>query len=136
MSDWRLAQARVVGSAHKMRSLPCQDAVAVIEHDHCLCLSLSDGAGSGGDSEFGSRLITDGIIYRFGVLSGCSAPNWKMDKVMAKSLARQALKEAREQLLVTAAQHQISPRDLAATLLFVVCTDHWIIGLQVGDGAS
>ncbi len=135
---WRIAAATAVGSSHLRDNVGNQDAVAhrsvEIGNGPVVVMAVADGAGSASRSHEGSGIavatavdtIVDGIEKR---------PAAALLEHLAASLVRNAVKQAKNQVVRHARRQSIEPRELASTLIVAIASDRLVTAAQVGDGA-
>ena len=127
---WCVIADSVVGTSHKGRSQPCQDA-------HCyriratdprtLIVALADGAGSASRSEIGAKLACDQVINR--------AEHLGESSLSTEAGLKELISGVHQDLVEKAAKLSAVPRELACTLLFAWLSPTVSLFAQVGDGA-
>lgn len=125
---WRFASAQLIGSAHQKLGTPCQDRLrSVVLQNNTLVAVIADGAGSSKMAETGAQTAVDVVIQSVsdGVLSG---------RTDFSTLLVEAAAQAREQVMATASEHGLEPREFASTLLAVVISPAGGAAFQIGDG--
>jgi hypothetical protein len=126
---WRFAAGRATGSSHDKLGKPCQDrfACAALEQEDALIAVVADGAGTAEQSHVGAELVVTTVsdMLQLGVRAG------RRDY---RDLLREAATCARQRLVETAADRQLTARDLASTLLAAIVTPFGGAALQIGDG--
>ncbi len=142
MSDkhrWRVAAATAAGSSHSRNNIPNQDAVAYqlveVGLGQVAVVAVADGAGSAPRSHEGSNIaviaavaaIVDGINKRPAAVFG---------EYAAALLVRNAIKQAKNEVVRYAQQQGIPPQELASTLIVAVASGQLLTAAQVGDGAA
>lgn len=120
--------SREAGTSHLARNLPCQDrfACAGLEDGGVVAI-VADGAGSASLGERGAEIVVD-CVTRL-VLTELERPAFDLEATL-----RQAALVARDAVLDAARGLEIQPRELACTLLAVVCEPQGGAALQLGDG--
>lgn len=135
---WFVQDEAVVGLAHRIRNLPCQDAAQAVSLPRP-ALVLADGAGSSAVSEIGASAVVRATIRLLDTLDkplsewleaagddgNSSARNWGLLLV----------KHAIGTLKDLAADHRRELRDFRCTLLVAVIGGEQLFWLKVGDGA-
>ncbi|MEM6848732.1 MAG: PP2C family serine/threonine-protein phosphatase [Pseudomonadota bacterium] len=111
------------GPQHMSRGEPRQDALSIRHHRDGVLLALADGAGSASRGGAGAALAVRTAVQ---VINGVQPDAEALeDAVFA---AKAAVDDS-------AAQHGLTSRDLATTLLLVAATPWSVIAAHVGDGA-
>lgn len=135
LNGWRVVAASVCGTSHEKTGQACQDAHHwEMLSNGVLVAAVADGAGS---AVLGGR--------------GATVASQTAVEIVRSHLTTERLPESDEDWMVllihaiTAAQksveaealaHEVSPRDLATTLILVVASPNLISTVQVGDGAT
>lgn len=149
---WTVIGQSVMGTSHERRSQPCQDAWAWKEINgdplgdqagNHLCVAVADGAGSATHSDLGAKVAVatavEQIAQRIAEISSKSKSKSESHKNLElegwRSPLLDVLENVQTALNLTAQQQDITPRDLACTLLIMLWTPLGIATLQVGDGA-
>jgi hypothetical protein len=132
-ATWRFAAAAKTGTSHLQKSLPCQDAfrceVAVGSSGQVLISVVSDGAGSASEGATGAAYICDELVQQV----QRRLPDFT--SATAADLLKECVSRTREGLLSEADSLGLPARELAATLLCAVLSEHWSAFAQIGDGA-
>lgn len=125
---WSVVAACETGTSHLRTGTPCQDACAVARVGEALLLFAADGAGSAARADVGSRLAVEAALEtaRAGIDAGMPE-----DPEGWRSLLERTVHAARARL---EAPENGEMRELATTLLGVVCAPGHLAALQVGDG--
>ena len=127
----------VVGLAHRMHNLPCQDATkASIKPRPCLV--LADGAGSSAVSEIGARTVVVGLLRLADTLNNVlteKLDSEKDDDEGIRSLGLVFVKHAKGLLADLSVEHRRDIRDFRSTLLMFITGQKRHMWLKVGDGA-
>ena len=127
MSEWKVLADSVIGTSHKTRNVPCQDAFRCWSCDGSLTISVCDGAGSATHSEVGATLVCDMLVrWREFVESNQITTREGILKIFGE--AHNAVKRKAEEL-------GVRPRELASTVLFAHMEPSQAIFAQLGDGA-
>lgn len=135
---WFVQEEAVVGLAHRVRNLPCQDAARAVAHPRP-ALVLADGAGSSAVSEIGARAVVGALVRLLDTLDkplsewldrDCADPGQQ-----ARSWGLLLVKHAIGTLRDLAAEHRRELRDFRCTLLVAVLGRQHLLWLKVGDGA-
>lgn len=128
LARWLSASAAVVGRAHELDGLECQDAVASIRRAEICAIGLADGAGSARHAAAGARATVSAalelVVDEFDNLID-GEPSVAKRRILDAVWAR--LDPEASRLGATRA-------DLAATLLFVAVKRGRFLAGQVGDG--
>jgi hypothetical protein len=130
--NWIALAASEIGTSHKRKHLPCQDASHVtVARGGLVVGAIADGIGSAVHSDVGSKLAVE------------TASAYLLERA-AELLARRgktarehclgALAKAAEALRSCAARHKCSPDDYGCTLILVLAAPDWLAALSVGDG--
>lgn len=130
---WRVIGTSVQGVSHRRAGQPCQDAHHWQEMgEGILVIAVADGAGSASCAEIGSALAAHAAVgaavARLQTALPASEAGWH-------GLMREVFQAARLEVVVQAAEYEMSTLDLATTLLLAVATPGWLAAGQVGDGA-
>ena len=124
---WIILGDSVVGTAHRARSVPCQDAFRFSTVGEWLVVVVADGAGSSSHSEVGATLACDELVRQFAAID----PSILLSRGGMTAL----LAEVRTALLVEAERVGVKPRELACTVLLALVGLESAVFAQVGDGA-
>jgi hypothetical protein len=132
---WRVIGASTVGSSHLQYSSPCQDRCFYLTVDSAdgtpfLVALASDGAGSAQHAEIGAELACD-----VGGQAFATAVEAVGEAGLTSDLADEVFRKVRSAISVAAETLNVTPRDLACTLLGVVIGPTKSLYFQVGDGA-
>lgn len=129
---WIALAASEIGTSHKRKHLPCQDASRITVVRGGLVVGvIADGIGSAEHSEAGSQLAVE------------TASDYLLDRapeLLAKhgrtvrEHCLQALAKAAEAIKGCASKQKRSADDYACTLILVLAAPGWIAALSVGDG--
>lgn len=131
---WRVVAASVCGTSHQKAGKPCQD----VQHwsvvpGGVLVVTVADGASSAALGEMGATIAAWAAAAT--VSTHQHRTHWP-DGVEAWRLClTQAITTAQAAVEVAAEIRQVSPRELATTLILVVATSALVAVMQVGDGA-
>jgi hypothetical protein len=133
-SEWSISLARVTGSGHRLRGIPCQDdAVYRSERNGSFVAAVSDGAGSGRLTHFASAVAVRSVTFTLSKRLRERCP-------MGADALRASLEIARDD--IAALQRRFADAgvgftssDFACTCLVVVIADGRLAMAQVGDGA-
>ncbi len=133
-SHWRVVSASVMGTSHQKRSQPCQDAhFYQVLPNGVLVAAVADGAGSALWADVGAQIAVKTVVNS--LAQGDTIPACD-DEVPWKTFLFDILKESRSAVETEALRREISPREFACTLIFVVATSELVAAIQVGDGAA
>jgi serine/threonine protein phosphatase PrpC len=135
MRRWSWIGACSTGSSHIRAGTTCQDSASCMElaigDKRALLAIVSDGAGSAKFSSIGSRLVTE-------CFARCAISYLRTSRSLegiTKELVLEWLDNVRDHIFRSAEQRDITPRDMAATLVCaIVCLNRAIV-CHVGDGA-
>lgn len=129
---WVALAASEIGTSHKRKHLPCQDASRIVVARGGLVVgAIADGIGSAEQSEMGSRLAVE------------TASDYLLDRApelvakhgkTVRDHCLQALAKAAEAIKACAARHKRSADDYACTLILVLAAPDWLAALSIGDG--
>jgi hypothetical protein len=129
---WIALAASEIGTSHKRKHLPCQDASRIaVARGGMVVGAIADGLGSSEHSDIGSKLAVD------------TALEYLLDRVpellsrrgkLAREHCLHALARAAAAIKHCAAKHKRSVDDYACTLILVLAAPDWTAGLSVGDG--
>ena len=134
---WFAMEEAVVGLAHRVRDLPCQDAARATAKNRA-CMILADGAGSSAVSEIGARAVVTGLVRLADTLTTVLAERLDQgedDPQALRSLGLLFVKHAVGILADLAAEHRRDLRDFRSTLLLCLTGQKRHLWLKVGDGA-
>ena len=136
--DWRVAVATAVGASHLRDNTPNQDAVAhrLVElgYGQVAIVAVADGAGSAPRSDEGSKIAVNAAVAA--IVDGINKqPAAAFGEYVATSLVRDAIKRAKDEVVRYAQRQNISPHELASTLIVAFASDSLVTAAQVGDGA-
>jgi hypothetical protein len=124
---WKCLAESVRGTSHVATHLECQDACRVARVGEFLVLVAADGAGSASHAAIGATTACDSIIQSAErILAGGAA----LSETMLYSWAAVAHTDVE----MKAAEHNVSPRELACTLLVAVLGPDKSAFAQIGDG--
>jgi hypothetical protein len=131
---WRVLAASVVGTSHRERDLPCQDAHAVRTlRDKTLLVTAADGAGSAARAAEGAALaVGKALTVIEAALATAATP--ALDREL-RAIVEAAFRGARGAIEATAADESVPLRDFHTTLTCVVVTTEGLVAGQIGDGA-
>jgi len=132
---WRLLQQSLEGTSHRRSGTPCQDSCAATvtcPGQECfLVVACADGAGSAVLSQEGSALA----CRRFVEVACEALAREGAEAVRNPEVIRGWYRRVRQSVEEEAARREVSPRELACTLLTAVVGEHGAVFAQVGDGA-
>lgn len=131
-AGWALAAATLTGEGHRRRGERGQDALCLRQTANGLLVAaLADGAGSAVRGGAGAVLAARGMV---------AAALAALDGGDLSSLPGEApgawLEAVRARLAGAAAMHDLTPRDLACTLILAVSDGSHTVIAHVGDGAA
>ncbi len=135
--QWQAMDEAVVGLAHRVRNLPCQDAVMASVKPRP-CLVLADGAGSSAVSEWGARAVVQGLSRLADTLNAHVASVLDQGEAHTESVRALGLlfvKHAVGLLHDLAREHRRDVRDFRSTLLMCLVGQQHHLWIKVGDGA-
>ena len=126
---WRYAAGQATGSAHEKLGKPCQDrfACTAVDANSTLIAVVADGAGTAEHAHIGAEIA----VATMSSIAQLAARAGRRDFT---EVLREGATLARQRLLEAAADRQLSPRDLACTLLAVIVAPMGGAALQIGDG--
>lgn len=137
-APWFTQEESVVGLAHRIKNLPCQDASRSITLPRPV-LVVADGAGSSVVSEIGAQAVVSATVRLLDTLDKTLAtfldhehPNPQTE---AKQWGLTVVKHGIGVLKDLAALHRREMRDFRCTLLLMVAGKKNLMWLKVGDGA-
>ncbi len=128
---WRFTAKSVIGSYHVSSGLPCQDSSYACADDELFIAAIADGAGSGKLTHISSQWLTR---YSVDSILAMDAIPDSFDAWM-KYIWR-LLGELNRNIVAMADKYQCSGSDLATTFILTVAGDSFILGVQIGDGAT
>jgi len=132
---WRVASASVIGTSHKSRGTPGQDAflveIAECKDEQILIVAVSDGAGSARAADVGSRTAVASVLEQARAWLSTNPPL----NTLTQAIMVEWLKGVREQIADIASEAESEMRDYAATLLVALLGPDYAAFCQIGDGA-
>ena len=134
---WRVVNASVRGTSHAKTGQPCQDSVYhVVEPSNgALIAAVADGAGSAELSQVGSQVaVRSSVEAARTSLLHTSARG--VGEGYLRDVARASAFIARSRVESEARRRGRHARELATTLIFVVCVGGVLASAQIGDGAA
>lgn len=136
--NWFVQEEAVVGLAHRIKNLPCQDAAQAVGRPRT-ALVLADGAGSSAVSEIGARAVVHSTIRLLDTLdkplSAWLDHECPELQQQARTWGLLLVKHAIGTLKDLAAEHRRELRDFRCTFLVAVVGRRHLFWLKVGDGA-
>jgi hypothetical protein len=133
--NWQTIGASVVGVSHVKSAMPCQDAHAFGElPGGLLIVAVSDGAGSAALAEVGAQTAVNAAMEYLRKYLPTFDPFNEAEE--AQAFLMRVLQAARNAVEDEAFVRNVTPRDLAATLIVLAMNDRAAIAAQVGDGAA
>jgi hypothetical protein len=134
-TEWRFANATVIGSSHVKSGTPCQD------HHRCrvfrngadepiIVIAVSDGAGSANRGENGAAITCASLIEQAELFL---ARNLSLASI-TKEDAHEWLDAVRKAIGDRASDADHEVRDYACTMLFALIGVETAVFLQIGDG--
>ena len=135
---WRVAAATAVGASHSRDNTPNQDAVAYrlveLGYGQVAIVAVADGAGSAPRSDEGSKIAVNAAVAA--IVDGINKrPAAAFGEQMATSLVRDAIRRAKDEVVRYARLQNVSPHELASTLIVAFASESLMTAAQVGDGA-
>lgn len=136
MSGWRVTGASVAGTSHAVKAVPCQDAHAhevVSGPAECiLVVCAADGAGSASQSQIGAELACRVLLaeVRTALQAGIAVAD------LSREVLLSWVQRAKDAVVRRATELQVTPRELACTVVLAVVGESAAAFAQVGDGAS
>lgn len=129
---WIALAASEIGTSHKRKDLPCQDASRVdITRAGLVIGAVADGIGSAQHSDVGSRLAVNAAVeYLLQHGTDLLASHGRS----ARDHCRHALKAAAQVIKAHAEKQNGNTDDYACTLLMLLAAPDWLAALSVGDG--
>ncbi|MEB3340642.1 PP2C family serine/threonine-protein phosphatase [Okeania sp.] len=131
-SQWRVVSVSVAGTSHEKRGQLCQDAHRwQILSEKVLVAAVADGAGSASLGDVGAKIAVDVAVKTIAEQKFLPKDNigWQYQLI-------DALRAAKNAVLIESQVRNVAARELAATLILVVATPELVIAAQVGDGAA
>ena len=136
-SNWRIAHASAIGTAHINQGTECQDRLAceIIETNdgEVLIAVVADGAGSTTDGQIGAE-----IACRFFIEEVADFLNSRDASVSSLSLefGRFWISYFQQKIAETAKSAEKNVRDYASTLVGAVIGENHSAFFQIGDGGA
>lgn len=124
---WRFAAARVPGTSHVKRGLPCQDDLTWTAHEGSVVIALADGAGCAAMAERAASTVVRSV-------TASVRTALELGQTNAESILRDAALATRQELVTIALDEGLLVRDLASTLLAALVGPDGGAALQIGDG--
>jgi hypothetical protein len=123
---WALLGQSVIGTAHRSRNIPCQDASRFVRFaEERAVIVVADGAGSAAHAEIGANCACDAFLERITA----------RESITSKEEMAALYGEVRAVLVAEAELMKVSPRELACTALVAVVGPDSAVVAQIGDGA-
>lgn len=134
-SNWKFVCASVIGSTHRNREEPCQDASSVRQVTYgersYLIGCCSDGAGTAylaaQGAELACKLMSDQAAEALKQSDGLSS--------ISREHVAQWIQQAASALAELAHDHHAKVRETACTMLLAVLGPQQALFVQIGDGA-
>ncbi len=129
-SCWSVLGEKATGTSHIARGTPCQDAFVHRTFGASgtwLVIAVADGAGTASHSEIGAVLACEELVKRIEI--------GQLNPLPTQEVALSVFHDVRTVLIAEAERLQVSPRELACTLLLAVVGPDGAAFAQVGDGA-
>jgi serine/threonine protein phosphatase PrpC len=135
-TGWKFVSDSVCGSSHEKTGGVCQDS----HYEHALSsevllAAIADGAGSASRSELGAEIAARTAVEALRSWS-LAAPSWPESDEGWRAVMLAALEAARAAVELEAVAQELSPRDMASTLILLLATPNLVVGAQIGDGAA
>lgn len=135
---WRIAAATAVGASHSRDNAPNQDAVdhrlVELGYGQVAIVAVSDGAGSAPRSDEGSKIAVNAVVTA--IADGINKqPAAAFGEHLAESLVRNAIEGTKNEVVRHARRQNVSPHELASTLIVAFASESLLTAAQVGDGA-
>jgi len=131
---WHVVGVSARGGAHFKQGTPCQDShVWQALPGGAVVVAVADGAGSAALSQLGSARAALAVVEWVAELM---QDEWPQTEADWRAMLTAALETAHESVLGAAKKRQVTPRELATTLIVMVATPHLTAAAQVGDGAA
>jgi len=127
---WTVLGESVIGTAHRSRNVPCQDAFRFRTFGvsgEWLVIAAADGAGSASHSETGATRACDEFVRLVESL--------EPDTLFIRDGMTELFAQVRNALLAEAERLNVLPRELACTALLAVVGPASAVFAQLGDGA-
>ena len=140
-SSWISAWSSVLGSAHVLENIPCQDNSKVeylIDTDFVIA-AVSDGAGSCENSHIGSKFLVDNSILKISEyikLKISADDQLKLSKDDWREDAFQIFQELKLDLKDKSLELNLEFKSLSATLIIAFSNGKGIYCAHVGDGRA
>jgi hypothetical protein len=128
--NWRTYAASAIGKGHIDGGTPCQDAFSYAIGNGRLVAVVCDGAGSAQRSEIGAKECSSTISNFLAEQSGTASAACGRDVIEYAVEAARAIIQAR------AAELNLSPRELACTLVGAVVHEEGGCLFHIGDGVG
>jgi hypothetical protein len=125
----RVFGAAVCGPDHERDNAPCEDACEfAVSAEGVTALCVCDGAGSVSHAALGARKVAEAVVASLCELRPASP------EALTEAL-RAACRRGREALLFEARERELSPEQLACTLVAVATFGNVAAVAHIGDGA-
>jgi hypothetical protein len=130
---WKFVGESVMGSAHRVVSLPCQDNHAIVYEatSQTLIAVGADGAGSASHSRVGSAIACSELI-------ACCERYFRDGGTLNQltiDIVKAWIAQLQQALDAAAKTHEVNRRELSTTLLAALVGTDCSCFLQIGDGA-
>jgi hypothetical protein len=131
---WRVFAASAIGTSHRKDGKPCQDAFAHRVEGEALVAAVCDGAGSCEFGHLGARAFSESVVQTMSaqVKTCLLCPEDEYD--LFRSLAEDAVAEAREGVQDMAKRSEKEFSAFASTLVGVVAWPSRGHFFHIGDG--
>jgi len=128
---WKAVTSKAKGIAHEKNQTPYQDYGDFFKtNENILIAALSDGMGSAKYADIGAKTAVEKALSFLNERHLSE----KLNKDQAEKLFSDLLKEIQQTLEQQAHERKANLKDFNCTLLIVVATPKWLMGMQVGDG--
>jgi len=144
---WRVIGASVTGTSHLRQERGCEDVHAYQQiGDDFLCLVAADGAGTASQAAWGALKAVQTTLST-AILLFCTTGGFEQEEQVRQTakemltLVRQTIESsvmsshANEAAYLPSSSFALPLREFATTLLCAIVTKHWLVTLQIGDGA-
>lgn len=137
LSNWRIAHASAVGTAHIDQATECQDrfecAVVPTAGGDVLIAVVADGAGSSTDGQIGAEIACRLFVESVGDFLG---PSGASVRALDAEFGHFWLAHFRRSVASLAADAGKEVRDFASTMVAAVAAEDSAVFFQIGDGAA
>jgi len=127
---WTVLGESVIGTGHRTRSVPCQDAFRfrlLGPAGEWLVVAVADGAGSASHADIGATVACDEFVRL--------VEQRDFDSLLTRNGVIQLFADVRGSIIAAAETQGVRPREMACTALLALVGPESAAFAQLGDGA-